>query len=98
LQLADQRQVYDELQEAELVAYLVAQHARFDLIVSADTFCYFGKLEAAFDTAARALKPGACLVFTLERAGQQQDYVLGVHGRYAHSENYVRASLEQAGF
>ncbi|MFZ6648537.1 tetratricopeptide repeat protein [Undibacterium sp. TJN25] len=97
LKLADRLHVYDKLEEAELVAYLASQHQSFDLIAAADTFCYFGRLDTAFGAAAQALKPGACLVFTLELATQPADYVLGIHGRYAHSEDYVRASLEQAG-
>ncbi|MES2103401.1 MAG: tetratricopeptide repeat protein [Pseudomonadota bacterium] len=98
LQLAEQRHIYDELREAELVAYLASQHASFDLIASADTICYLGRLEEALLAAARALKPGGMLVFTVEHARQQAGYVLGEHGRYAHAETYLRACLEQAGF
>ncbi|WP_188566542.1 tetratricopeptide repeat protein [Undibacterium terreum] len=97
LQLADARKVYDELQEAELVAYLSAQQSRFDLIASADTLCYLGKLEAVFAAAAGALTGDGMLCFTLEKS-MTDDYQLGVHGRYSHAENYVRACLATAGF
>ena len=40
------RQVYEELIETELVAYLGQRTASFDLIVSADTLIYFGELRS----------------------------------------------------
>ncbi|WP_394777799.1 tetratricopeptide repeat protein [Undibacterium sp.] len=97
LQLADARKVYDELQEAELVAYLSSQQARFDLIASADTLCYLGRLEPVLAAAARALKSDGVLCFTLEESAAD-DYRLGIHGRYAHTETYVRKGLTNAGF
>ncbi len=97
LQLADARTVYDELHEAELVAYLSSQKSRFDLIASADTLCYLGKLEPAFAAAAGALTGKGMLCFTLENS-TAGDYQLGVHGRYAHAESYVRQTLADAGF
>ena len=58
--------LYDELREAELVAFLLERPLAFDLLVSADTLCYFGDL-AEFAAAARAsLDDGGLLVFTVE--------------------------------
>jgi predicted TPR repeat methyltransferase len=93
--------LYDELVESELTAFLGARDGAFDLIVSADTLCYFGPLRPVFDVAARALRPAGGVVFTLERAEdevQDRGFVLNVHGRYAHSEGPVRAALAEAGF
>jgi predicted TPR repeat methyltransferase len=50
--------VYDDLETAELTAYMHAHAGAFDLIVSADTLVYFGDLGPAAAAAATALRPG----------------------------------------
>jgi predicted TPR repeat methyltransferase len=73
----------------------------FDLIVSADTLVYFGRLEDAAAAAAVALRPGGRLAFTVEAlvdAGPGDTYVLRNHGRYCHARPYVEATLVGAGF
>ena len=39
------RKQYDQLVEVELSAWLASRQQAYDLIVSADTLCYFGALE-----------------------------------------------------
>jgi predicted TPR repeat methyltransferase len=95
---ARSRKTYDELIESELAAWLMSRSGEFDLIVSADTLCYFGALDQALAGAARALRPGGRLVFTVERAaGAVADYHLEPTGRYTHAEGYVREMLTAAG-
>jgi predicted TPR repeat methyltransferase len=92
------RKTYDELIESELAEWLANRSAEFDLIVSADTLCYFGALEQALHGAARALRPGGRVVFTVERAADGvADYHLDPTGRYSHAENYVRQVLSASG-
>jgi predicted TPR repeat methyltransferase len=101
LDLARERQVYDELVKGELTAFLDAHPAAFDIIVSADTLVYFGALDAVAAAAARALRPGGHLVFTLEelqQAGPPAEYRLQPHGRYCHARAYVERTLAAAGF
>jgi len=92
---------YDELVQAELTSYLERSGGRFDLIVSADTLVYFWALEAVSRAAARALRAGGVLVFSVERApdGLPPDvgHQLDSHGRYQHAPEYVRRTLEAAG-
>jgi predicted TPR repeat methyltransferase len=91
------RKAYDELIESELAAWLAGRSQEFDLIVSADTLCYFGALESAVAGAARALRPGGLVVFTVERAAADEpDYHLEPTGRYSHAEHYVRQVLAAA--
>lgn len=117
---AQRREVYDELIEAEITRYLSEQTAVYDLIVCADTFCYFGKLEEVFAAAAQSLRPDGWLVFTVEKAPAQIEsaeancvesdtaqksspapsqpgFQLRQHGRFCHTEVYVRQTLEQSG-
>ena len=92
------RQTYDDLVRYELTEYLNHQNETYDVIASADTLCYFGKLESVFLVAARSLKPGGILAFTLEDAGDEgPDPRLNSHGRYAHNRSYVKAAIDEAG-
>jgi predicted TPR repeat methyltransferase len=99
LQRAEQRGGYDVLHKAELTHYLTTQPARFDLVASADTLCYFGDLHEVLAAAARALRPEGGVVFTVEAmAGGQDDFTLEGSGRYRHAAAHVQACLAAAGF
>ena len=93
---------YDELCQGELTAFLAGRTGSADLVISADTLCYFGRLEGAAAAAFAALRPGGRLIFTVEAdppsGPDRPDYRLQANGRYAHSRDYVRRSLEEAGF
>lgn len=101
LERAKVRGVYDELFEAELTAFFSQAQSAYDAITCVDTFCYFGDLTGAAQAAVHALKPDGWFIFTLERHEEDdsnQDFHLHVHGRYSHSEAYVRKTLTDAGF
>jgi len=100
LRRAADRGCYTDLFKGELVTFLLHSGLKFELIVSADTLCYFGNLQPFADAAKLALQPGGALVFTVEALGGQAPetgYRLHTHGRYSHSDNYVRATLQGAG-
>ncbi|MFO7713050.1 tetratricopeptide repeat protein [Desulfosarcina sp.] len=93
---------YDRLVEAELTAFISECERAYDLIVSADTLCYFGDLQEVFSAAARALRTGGWFIFTLESAdalaaANSSDYLIKPQGRYAHTEVYVRHAAQQSG-
>jgi predicted TPR repeat methyltransferase len=100
LELAQRRAVYDQLDKAELIAYLAAHRDAFDVVVSADTLCYFGALEGVAGAACGALRPGGQLVFTVEALPEDDGakHRLLPHGRYAHARAYLRSVLDGAGF
>ncbi len=101
LQQAGTRELYDELVEAELTGFLASRETTYDVVVSADTLCYFGRLEAFAQACARALRPGGWLVFTVERladATATPGFVLTGSGRYAHHAGYLGETLLAAGF
>lgn len=99
LRQAKPRQVYDALHKAELVYYMDTQPQAFDLMVSADTLCYFGELQAALGAAMRALRPGGWLVFTVEALPEDDTapHRLQPNGRYAHHQRYLSSALHAAG-
>ena len=100
------RQVYDALVKGELTAYLGSQTAAFDVIVCADTLCYFGSLDDVAVAAAGALRPGGQFFFTVEALYQSESvsesesehgFRLATHGRYTHAQPYVERVLANAG-
>ncbi|MFO1112920.1 MAG: hypothetical protein U1E35_03285 [Rhodospirillales bacterium] len=79
---------------------MVARAAAFELIISADTFCYFGALPLLFRAAAQGAAPGRPPRLHPGRAEEEvtdRPFVLNIHGRYAHAEAVVREALG-AGF
>jgi predicted TPR repeat methyltransferase len=96
---AREKQVYDELLQIELTAYLRSHRDSFDVIVSADTLVYFGALDNVIAAAAGALRSGGVLIFTLEHgtSASAPDYHLETHGRYTHARPYVEGLLEANG-
>src|ERR1051326_2547218 len=90
---------YHELVIAELTDYLRANPGAFDLVISADTFVYFGPLESVAAATCAALRPGGWFAFSVERLDDGDgDHRLDTSGRYRHSRAYVRRVLLESGF
>jgi predicted TPR repeat methyltransferase len=99
LQKAAARKLYSELIVGELTAFVGVVAAAWDIIISADTLVYFGDLAPVMAAARRGLRPGGHLVFTLEHAGDAEapaGFRINPHGRYSHTEAYVRTVLGAA--
>lgn len=96
---ARKRGDYDELIECEITSFMSEQRQSFDVIVCADTLCYFGNLTEVPAAAAASLRNGGWLVFTVEDRGEPHisGYQLKQNGRFWHTEEYVRQTLRNAG-
>lgn len=100
IQKAEDKKIYDRLVGEDLEDFLGRADEPFDAIIAADTLCYFGALEEVTGLAARALRPGGLLAFTLERAADETcpgGFEIKSHGRYCHTRGYASGVLEQAG-
>lgn len=100
LKKAERREVYDELAEAELTAYLLEADAQYDVIICVDTLVYFGRIDEVLEAAGNRLRAGGCLVFTVERHADDdcpEAYRLQHHGRYSHSDEYVSQTITASG-
>jgi len=101
LERAKATDVYDELYEAEVVAYMQSVEQTFDLIVFADTLTFFGALDGVLEAARGAMRTGGLLIFTVEETPERhapRGYRLDPQGRYRHSVRYLRQALVAAGF
>lgn len=99
LDKARARVEYDLLVQAELTAFLGSKPDAYDVIVSADTLCYFGELGEVLAAAARALTGPAVFIFSVEALlDQDAPHRLNFHGRYSHAKRYLEQALQSAGF
>lgn len=99
LKLARRRGLYDQLIEGELTTRLQQDGQKYDLIICADTFCYFGGLEAVFFATTNALKAAGRFIFSVEllEHNNSRGYRINTSGRYSHTRNYICEKLAHAG-
>ena len=83
-----------------MAAFLGASPGQWDVMLSADTLCYFGDLMPLMAAARGSVKEGGWLVFTVEALPEDSPHLfhLEPHGRYAHARAHVEASLAANGF
>jgi predicted TPR repeat methyltransferase len=99
LQHAAAKNLYTELQQADLETVLTDTQRDWAVITAADVFCYFGDLEAVSTAAHARLRPGGLFIFSVESLATQPDaWQLGPNGRYLHGQHYVSRVAVQAGF
>lgn len=106
LEKAKARGLYSRLVQADLLAALADEPAAgYDVILAADVFVYLGRLEEVAVQAARLLRSGGLLAFSVEalealppeRQGGGRDYVLHDKGRFAHAAGYIERLAAVAG-
>ncbi len=94
---ARERGVYDSLVVDDALLFLERAAPRsLDLVVAADTLCYFGDLGPILVASARALAPGGVMVFSVETF-DEEGFRLQATMRFAHGPAYVEARVQAAG-
>jgi predicted TPR repeat methyltransferase len=96
LQKAAERNIYDRLVNADILAALDERPVGCDLILAGDVFIYVGDLAAVFAAVARALRPAGFFAFSIERH-DGSGFVLQTNCRFAHSLSYVREFAQKHG-
>lgn len=98
LDKAANRKLYDHLIQADLTRFLAKQEDTWDLVVCADTLCYFGQLDEIIRLMAGALRTRGTLISSFERSKKgAQGYRLNPNGRYSHTESYLQSCFEATG-
>lgn len=97
LELAGEKNIYDELIATDILPFLAKQKNAYDLIVAGDVLVYFGELNPIFKEASLALKAQGLFVFNLE-ISTSEHYYMTDSGRFAHSEQYLLELAEKNQF
>jgi predicted TPR repeat methyltransferase len=92
---AKAKNIYDRLEQSEIVAFLNAEPACYDLVLAADVCMYLHDLNLALIAAARVLMPGGLLAFSVE-THDGDGVILRDTLRYAHGARHVRDALAAA--
>ena len=96
IQKAQSKNAYSALYTQDILDYLTHEKGLFDLILSADVFCYIHNLKPVFKAVQPHLSPKGLFVFSIEDG--ENDVKLNVEGRYLHAPKLVDALLAEAGF
>jgi predicted TPR repeat methyltransferase len=97
IEAARAKGLYDRLVVGEIEEFLGREaEDAFHLVIAADVFAYMAGLDAVCGAVARVLGIGGLFGFTVEtHAGE--GVIVGAKMRYAHSADFARAAVEQAG-
>jgi predicted TPR repeat methyltransferase len=102
LEMADEKEVYDDLYVGDVEGFLEASEERWDLIVATDVLPYLGGVEALFRLAASRLSQGGLFAFSTETLPEPafagRGWTVGPKHRFAHDPGYIAAALKAAGF
>jgi predicted TPR repeat methyltransferase len=83
--LAAQSGVYDQLYQADLLAWLETAQPAYDAVFAADVFIYVGALEEVFSAVSMLLQAGGLFAFSVEAsATDEAGFQLMPSLRYAH--------------
>ncbi len=94
---AEQKTIYDELFEADILSFLKQTTTSYSLIVAADVLPYFGELDTLFQQIQNTLIPQGLFLFTTE-ISNKTDWVLQKTARFAHHPDYIIKLAKQYGF
>jgi predicted TPR repeat methyltransferase len=98
LEKAKMRGMYDHLIKADLTRFLSNKETIWDLIVCADTLCYFGQLDEIIKLMAESLGENGILISSFEHLKEDgQGYRLNPNGRYSHTETYLQSCFNASG-
>jgi predicted TPR repeat methyltransferase len=90
------KNIYDRLEAGDVVAFLQAETARYDLVLAADVYMYLDGLHPVLNAVKKVLTPGGLLAFSVE-THDGEGVMLRDTLRYAHGAGHVRDALAAAG-
>ncbi|QIE57232.1 methyltransferase domain-containing protein [Pikeienuella piscinae] len=102
IEIADEKELYDELFVGDAVGFLEAARGAWDLIVATDTLPYLGDVAPLFRGVAAQAAPGALFVFSTETLPEAaiagKGWVVTPHQRFAHPRGALETLLTTLGF
>jgi predicted TPR repeat methyltransferase len=104
LELANSKNIYDELHKGDLVSFMQARQQSCDVVTCAATLIHFGDLGPAFTAAGSALRARGSLVFTVFPNERDADFSVaaldgfGQGGCFVHGRSYIVETAIANGF
>lgn len=95
---ASKKQIYDELVQSEIGAFLARYDGRPELVTASDVLNYTGPLPPILAAVRRIMSPGGLFAFSLETHDGADPLLLRHTLRYAHAEAPAVADCIAAGF
>lgn len=92
---AEEKKIYDELRQEDIISFLRNTDQQYDLFLAADVFVYCGDLFPILEEISRHSTPRTLLLFSTELV--EQGFYLRETGRYAHSTDYLIETAGQCG-
>jgi predicted TPR repeat methyltransferase len=97
LQQAKTKQVYDEVVESEIIAFLTRETSSYNIIVSADVLPYLGELDTLFQAIRARLTPSGVFIFNIE-ISSQESWMLQENARFCHHPDYILSLMTRYQF
>jgi predicted TPR repeat methyltransferase len=105
LEKARAKEIYDRLDQADLVSFMSENQGSYDAVLGAAALIHFGNLQGVFQAAALCLRDKGLFVFTLfSNETSEVDFAvaasdkLAQSGCYTHSAGYVERLAPECGF
>ena len=99
LQEASAKHIYYKLIKDDISHCLKTIKNKFDIVVAADVFTYFGRLDSIVKYTAQVLDDRGIFVFSVSKnIFNQKDFFLTTSSRFVHSLKYIKKLLKEYGF
>jgi predicted TPR repeat methyltransferase len=104
LERAKSKNVYDELHQGDLIAFMQSRPQAFDVVTCAATLIHFGDLAPAFGATATTLRAGGAFIFTVFPNERDAGFSvapldgLAQGGCFVHGRGYIVATATAGGF
>lgn len=89
LKKAREKGLYQDLHQADAIAWLEETQQYFDLILCFDMTVYIGDLEPMFSAIFDALEPNGLFLLSTEKLEQDDDFALLKTERFSHANHYI---------
>ncbi len=94
LEMAREKNFYDELVCEDFYSFLTNKNTVYDLIMAGDVLVYIGDLGSLFQHVQHTLRANGLFIFNTE-ISETDDYKMNQSGRFAHQKKYIERLAKQ---
>jgi predicted TPR repeat methyltransferase len=98
LDQAQNKQLYTELHDSDIIEFMLASDYKFDLVVAADVLVYIGNLQPFFNAVRKVLANEGLLAFSVEKEDAHNEFHLNTSGRYSHNLIYIKLLAQKENY